>query len=159
MKQFALIENGVVVNVIDVGPDSWDEGIEITDLHPRPGIGWRHDDHAGFTAPAVPESDPAPGPVPPNRIITNYAFDMRFSLDERVAIEMAGLDDPAASMDARAQAAALRVSQERAKKAQFTDLDNPIVRASVEQMEAGGLLAPGRAAEILDTPVLDDERP
>jgi len=162
MKQFALIENGLVVNVIDVGPEGWNSGIEITDMNPRPGIGWQYDDETGFTAPAAPaapEPEPVPDPIPPNRIITNYAFDNRFTLDERVAIDLAGLDDPTAAMEQRAMAAALRVSQERAKKAQFTDLDNPTVRASVEQMEAIGLLAEGRAAEILDAPVLDEERP
>jgi len=153
MKIFALIENDIVVNVIDVGPEGWPEGIDITDIAPRPGIGWQYDEDAGFTAPA------SPAPIPQNRIITNYAFDMRFTLDERVAIEMAGMDDPAATLDERAQAAALRVFQERAKKAQFTDLDNPVVITSVQQMEAGGLLAPSRAAEILDAPVLDEERP
>jgi len=157
MKQFALIENDIVVNIIDTGPEGWDNGIDITDVEPRPGIGWQYDDDAGFTAPESPESEPEP--VPQNRIITNYAFDMRFTLEERVAIEMAGMDDPTATMEQRAMAAALRVSQERAKKAQFTDLDNPVVIASVQQMEAGELLAQGRAAEILDTPVLDEERP
>jgi len=161
MSTFALIEDGIVTNLIDTGPEGWPDGIDITAIKPRPGIGWHYDDEAGFTAPATPEPEPVPEPdsIPANRIITNYAFDMRFTLDERVAIEMAGMDDPTATMEQRAMAAALRVSQERAKKAQFTDLDNPVVRASVEQMEAGGLLAPGRAAVILDTPVLDEERP
>jgi len=160
MKIFALIdENGIVVNVIDVGSEGWPEGIDITDMAPRPGIGWQYDADTGFTAPAPPEPDPAPKSIPQNRIITNYAFDMRFTLEERVAIEMAGMDDPAATLEQRAQAAALRVSQERAKKAQFTDLDDPLVISSVQQMEARGLLAAGRAAEILDAPVLDIERP
>jgi len=153
MKQFALIENGVVVNVIDVGPEGWDSGIDIIGMEPRPGIGWQYADETGFVAPESPE------PIPQNRIITNYAFDVRFTEKERVDIEMAGLDDPTAPMEQRVMAGALRVAQERAKKAQFTDLDNPVVRASVEQMETIGLIGPSRAAEILDAPVLDEERP
>jgi len=156
MKQFALIENGIVVNVIDVGPEGWESGIDVTDINPRPGIGWQYDDEAGFTAPESPELEP--DSVPQNRIITNLAFDLRFTDDERIDIEEASTYDPAASAQERRMSAALRVSQERAKKALFTDLDNPVTRASVEQMEALGLIGPGRAAEILDAPVLDEER-
>jgi len=163
IKTFALIANGTVANLIDTGPDGWPGGIDVTGLIPRPGIGWSYDPETGFTAPAAPEPDPdpepEPDPVPHTRIITNLAFDLRFTLDERVAIELAGLDDPAAAPQQRAQAAALRVSQERAKKASFTDLDNPVTRASVEQMESLGLIGQGRAAEILDAPVQDEERP
>jgi len=158
MNTFALLEDGIVTNLIDTGPAGWPDGIDITDLKPRPGIGWTYDKDVGFTAPALPEPEPAPEPVP-NKIITNYAFDMRFTIEERIAIEMACMDDPGAPMEQRAMAAALRVSQERAKKAQFTDLDNPVVRASVEEMETIGLLAEGRAAEILDASVQDEERP
>jgi len=165
MNIIALIENGIVENIIVTDDHGWPGGIDITEIQPRPGIGWHYDEDDGFTdpAPEIPappdEPEPAPEPIPQNRIITNYAFEMRFTLDERVAIDLAGLDDPTAALEQRAMAAALRVSQERAKKAQFTDLDNPVVRASVEQMETIGLLAEGRAAEILDAPVLDEERP
>jgi len=53
----------------------------------------------------------------------------------------------------------VRVSKERSNKARFTDLDDATTRAGVEQMETLGLIAEGRAAEILDAPVLDGERP
>jgi len=159
MKTFALIENSAVVNVIDVGPEGWPDGIDITGMEPRPGIDWQYDDETGFIAPAAPEPEPVPDPIPQNRIITNLAFDLRFTSDERTDIEEASTDDPAASAVARRMSAALRVSQKRAEKALFTDLDNPVTRASVEQMEALGLIGPGRAAEILDAPVLDEERP
>jgi len=101
---------------------------------------------------------PAPEPVR-DQIITNLAFDLRFTMQERIAIELASIDDPAAPMEQRTQAAALRVSQERSRKAQFTDLADQVTRAGVEQMEALGLLAQGRAAEILDAPIHPGERP
>jgi len=161
MKTYALIENGSVINVIETDENGWPEGIDITDMVPRPGIGWQYDDEAGFITPAIPDPtpEPEPEPIPQNKIITNLAFDLRFTLEERVAIELASLDDPAASMEQRAMSAALRVSQERSRKAQFTDLSDPVTRGGVEQMEALELLAQGRAAEILDTPIEDRERP
>ncbi len=99
--------------------------------------------------------------VPKNstRIITNLAFDMRFETSERVAIEIAALDDPSATMEARQQAAAIRVALQRADKASWVDLDAEVTRTSVQQFETLGLISAGRAAEILDAEVLDSERP
>jgi len=73
-------------------------------------------------------------------------------------MEMAALDNPTASMEQRTQAATLRVVLERSHKAEYTDLDDPTTRAGVQQMEALGLLATGRAAEILDSPIQPQER-
>ena len=94
-----------------------------------------------------------------SRIITNLAFDLRFETSERVAIEIASLDDPSASMEARQQAAAIRVALQRADKASWVDLDAEVTRMSVQQFEALGLIAEGRATEILDAEVQDSERP
>jgi len=109
-----------------------------------------------------PAAEPVSSPQTPEVLldwhITNLAFDLRFSEDERVAIEMAALDNPAAAMEQRLQAAQLRVTLERSRKAEYTDLKDPITRSGVEKMEALGLLAPGRAAEILDSPIQDNER-
>lgn len=93
------------------------------------------------------------------RIITNIAFDLRFSADERVAVEMASLDDPTANLEVRQQAAYIRVALQRADKASWVDLDAEVTRSSVQQFEALGLIAIGRAAEILDAEVQDSERP
>ena len=94
-----------------------------------------------------------------SRIITNLAFDLRFETSERVAIELASLDDPSASSAARQQAAAIRVALQRADKASWVDLDADVTRMSVQQLEALGLIAEGRATEILDAEVQDSERP
>jgi len=92
------------------------------------------------------------------RHITNLAFDLRFTMVERVAMEMAALDNPTASMEQRTQAAYLRVVLERSHKAEYTDLGDLTTRAGVEHMESLGLLAPGRAAEILDAEIQPQER-
>ena len=93
------------------------------------------------------------------RIITNLAFDLRFTPEERVAIEMASLDDTNAPDEIRQQAAYIRVALQRADKASWTDLDDPVTRASVQQFEQYGLIGEGRAAAILDASVQDAERP
>jgi|GEM_PF-1349845 len=92
------------------------------------------------------------------RHITNLAFDLRFSMQERVAMELAALDNPSDPLEKRTQAAVLRVILERSRKAEYTDLDDPATRSGVEQMETLGLLAKGRAAEILDADIQPQER-
>ena len=56
-------------------------------------------------------------------------------------------------------AANLRVYQRKVDRATFIDLDRADTRSGVLQLEQFGLLAPGRALEILDAPVSDLERP
>lgn len=89
--------------------------------------------------------------------ITKLAFRNRFTQAEKVAIEIAGLDNPAATMQQRAQAAALRASQQDVAVATFIDLKRADTRAGVQALEAAGLLAAGRAAAILDTPPTAEE--
>ena len=155
MKNFAIIESGTVQNVIIA--DNWPDGVDVTDLDPRPAPGWTYDGTT-FTPPVFVEPTPEPTVETP-RIITNLAFDLRFTTAERVAIEIASLDDPSATMEARQQAAAIRVALQRADKASWVDLDSEVTRESVQQFETLGLISAGRATEILDTEVLDSERP
>ena len=95
----------------------------------------------------------------PARAITPLAFRNRFTLTEKVTIEMAGIDVPTASAAARQQAAALRISQADILVASYIDLDRADTRAGVVMLESLGVLAAGRALVILDTPVQDVERP
>lgn len=111
-----------------------------------------HEHVAEPPAPALPE----PPAAPPVRI-TKFAFRARFTQGEKVAIEIASLDNPAAPMEQRAMSAALRASQEDIAVAQFVDLTLPATREGVLALEAVGLLAAGRALEILDTPTTEDE--
>ena len=92
-------------------------------------------------------------------IITRAAFRSRFTQAEKVAIELAGLDDPSATMEARSQAAAIRTYQKDVDAAEFIDLTDPATAGGVQALEAAGLLASGRAAEILTAPVQWSELP
>ena len=97
--------------------------------------------------------------IHPDSRITRLAFRNRFTSAEKVAIEFACLDDPAAPMPQRLQSAALRANQADLAAATFVDLLRPDTRAGVQMLEAAGLLAEGRALEILDAQILPEERP
>jgi len=92
-------------------------------------------------------------------IITRAAFRARFTQAEKVAIEMAGLDDPSATMEIRSQAASIRTYQKDVDAAEFIDLADPATAGGVQVLEAASLLAHGRAAEILTAPVQWSELP
>jgi hypothetical protein len=83
--------------------------------------------------------------------ITKLAFRNRFKREEKVAIEIASLDNPAAPMDLRQAAADLRASQADQRDATYIDLQRADTRAGVLGLEQAGLIAAGRAAVILDT--------
>ena len=97
--------------------------------------------------------------VHPDTRITKLAFRNRFTSAEKVAIEFACLDDPAAPMPQRLQSAALRANQADLAAAAFVDLSRPDTRTGVQMLETAGLLAEGRALEILDAQILPEERP
>jgi hypothetical protein len=108
-------------------------------------------DHVVVVEPVTPTV-----PQPPVKI-TKLAFRNRFTQNEKIAIEIAALDDPTALMQQRAMSAALRASQQDVAVAQFIDLTRVDTRAGVQQLEAAGLLAVGRALEILDTEPTEQE--
>jgi hypothetical protein len=93
------------------------------------------------------------------RIITIRALKQRFTQAERVAVRLASADDVSKSLEERQQAAALADWQDILNSVQFVDLDFSETIAAVELMESAGLLAEGRAAEILGAAVTDEERP
>lgn len=97
--------------------------------------------------------------IHPDSRVTRLAFRNRFTGPEKVAIEFACLDDATAPMPQRLQSAALRANQADLAAATFVDLARPDTRAGVQMLEAAGLLAEGRALEILDAPIQTDERP
>lgn len=97
--------------------------------------------------------------LPPDPRITRLAFRNRFTQAEKVMLELAGVDDATAPMAQRQQAAAIRVYLADVAASAFVDLGRADTRAGVQSLEAAGLLAPGRALQILDAPVQTHERP
>ena len=94
----------------------------------------------------------------PDTRITRLAFRNRFTQAEKVMLEIAALDNPAATMPQRQQAAAIRVHLADVAASTFIDLGSQYTRAGVQALEAGGLLTEGRVLEILDAPVTPEER-
>lgn len=89
----------------------------------------------------------------PARAITYWGLRKRFTPAERIVLEWAALDDPGAEHSVRQSAAAVRVYLADAAAARWIDLDDGDTRAGVQALEAMGLLAKGRAIEILDAPL------
>ena len=149
---YALIKSGRVESIVVAEAEfvatiteQWDH------IEPAPegcAIGWAWGGEA-FTPPAPP---PAPEPTPSPKHITRLAFLNRFTDAEAISIDLA-------SIGATEQAAGLRRFMNKVNAATFIDLARSDTRAGVQALEAGGLLAAGRAAEILDIDILDEERP
>jgi hypothetical protein len=143
--RYEIIENGQTVNIIEA-----DESFMSANFQPGSYV--------------LSEFQPSPDVVPQTeappiaRHITKLAFRQRFTQSERVAIEIAQLDDPTAPMAQRAQAAALRSSQADLMVASYVDLDRADTIAGVQMLESAGLIGVGRADTILTTAVTDVER-
>lgn len=148
-----LIRNGLVENVISA--DSVERALlfypdylamERTAELSFVGPGHLYD---GTTFTAPPEPEP---PASTDRRVTKFRFQLRFTDAEAVAIDLASRGDTP-------EAAMLRRHRELVQLAEWVDLDKQLVRDGVMGLALMGLLTPERAAEILDTPVADDERP
>jgi hypothetical protein len=96
---------------------------------------------------------------PRPRHITVLAFRNRFTQAEKVAIDLASIDNPTAGIEVRQQQAAIRVSLADTAAANYIDLDRPDTRAGVTMFEDAGILAAGRALAILDGEIAESERP
>lgn len=96
------------------------------------------------------EVTPADTPVPTR--MTIYAFLLRFTNDEAVAIDLASYGETA-------EAAGVRRYMSLVTNALSIDLSLAELRDGVNALEATGILAEGRATEILDTPVDRTEAP
>lgn len=158
--RYALVKSGVVHSVIEADANfiaqiaaAWDEVVELGAA--RCGPGWVRT-QGGFDPPAPPPQEPGPPEV---RRITQLAFLRRLTVDEEVAIEIASQDKPTGSPQERQAAARLRVGVRRLLAAQYVDLDDSEVAATLAGLEQAALLAGGRASEILSAPVQPEERP
>lgn len=94
-----------------------------------------------------------------SRRITVLAFRNRFTVSEKIKMDMASIDNPAAPMATRQLAATLRVISKDTDSANFIDLNRPDTRQGVFLMEQNGLIATGRAVIILDAIINDLEKP
>lgn len=155
MAEIALIRAGVVEAVIvaDIAFAQTlgaEDAVDVSALQPRPGVGWGYSSGAFVEPPAPPVVPQAP--VDYGRIVTRLAFLNRFTDAEAVGIDLA-------SVGVTAAAAGLRRAQNKINAAEEIQLDNPETRAGVMVLETAGLLAVGRAAEILDTAVAAGEVP
>jgi hypothetical protein len=90
--------------------------------------------------------------------LSKLAFRDRFTSAEKTALELASLDNPAATMEVRAGSAALRVYKEDVASAKYIDPKLPNTRNGVLALESFALIAAGRALEILDAPIQAHER-
>lgn len=116
----------------------------------------------GYVWMDLPYSEPLESLSPPTpadpRHITPLAFRRRFTKAERAAVEWAAVDKPDRPEAERQMAAALRADLKDQEQAKFIDLDDPDLIEGVATLEAYGLIAEGRAAEILSAPVQSGER-
>lgn len=95
---------------------------------------------------------------PENRKITKLAFRNRFTIQEKVAIEIASLDNPSSDMLLRITSATVRTYLQDVASATFIDLNRLDTREGVFKLEEYGIISAGRAAEILDSPIEDIEK-
>lgn len=99
---------------------------------------------------AVPVYDPVTETEAPiNTLLTVLAFRNRFTSAEKTAIELAMLDDPTAPIEKRQQAAMLRAFDKDLSVAKDIDLNFQQTIDGVNALESFGLIAEGRADEVL----------
>ena len=111
-------------------------------------LGKRHDLASG----AFAEIPPEPVPEPTARNVSNKAFLSRFTDDEAIDIDLA-------SIGPTREAATVRRYLSKVNAAQHIDLAEDETRTGVQALEAAGLLKPGRALAIIDTPIEPKELP
>ena len=97
--------------------------------------------------------EPAPPPAETTeRNVSRKAFLSRFTDAEAIDIDLA-------SIGPTREAATVRRYLSKVNAAQHIDLADDETRNGVQALEAGGLLQPGRALEILDAPIEFKELP
>lgn len=141
MNTYHILSNGVIVNTLAADQSFVEE----------------HYPNQWQLASAPPPIDAA---EPTDPRITRLAFRNRFTTAEKVALELAALDNPSATMAQRQQSAALRAHLKDLDAASWVDLTRPETVAALQMLEASGLIDEGRAAAILDVDSITDiERP
>lgn len=93
------------------------------------------------------------------RRITPYALRQRFTVNEKIAVELAAIDVHTASAEQRQFSALIRVTLGDLQSAAFVDLNNPDVIGIIQLFESNGLIGTGRASEILNATIQENELP
>jgi hypothetical protein len=83
------------------------------------------------------------------RHITKLAFRNRFTQAEKIAFEMAQVDDPTATQEVRLAAASVRVMEKDLAAGAYADLNAAAVQDGLRQLETIGVLGAGRADDII----------
>lgn len=91
--------------------------------------------------------------------ITVLAFRQRFTTAEKTNMEIASIDNPIADMSVRLASASLRVYMADVAAATYVDLQDAKTRAGITTLEVMGVIGVGRASEILDAPIQQNELP
>ena len=86
--------------------------------------------------------------LPPETKVTKLAFKQRMTAAERIAIRTAASTDPI-----------VFDFMDLVDSAIYIDLARQDTQDGVNYLESAGLLAAGRAAQILTAPITQDERP
>lgn len=95
--------------------------------------------------------------LPQARRITRLAFRNRFTIQEKSAIDLASIDNPEGTLQQRLQASALRIYLQDIQSSTYVDLDREDTQAGVRALEEFGLLAFGRATQILTAEIQPEE--
>lgn len=137
-KRYAIIVNDIVSNIAVSESALSSNWIEILE-NQACSIGWRYEDGEFIYA----EPEPVIEPIR----ITKLAFKQRLTQTERIAIRAAASSNPV-----------VYDFLDILDSATFVDLQRQDTIDGINAMESAGLLAVGRATEILNAPVQDHER-
>lgn len=141
----AIVQTNLVIDVLELTESQLisyarvnQAVVDVTDFPDVPEIGWTFD---GTTF--IPPVD-----YEPVKIITKLALRNRFTYSEKIALQTA----LASSIPLQVWFADYEVST-------FVDLARPDTIAGITYLETAGLIASGRASQILNNPIQFSERP
>jgi hypothetical protein len=138
MNRYGLIKNNEISLIVEspTKPDGW---VSVGNSN----VGDKEISQGVFAPKTVIEP-------PIFRRITKYAFLTRFTDEEAIMIDLASIGNTV-------EAASLRRYMNKINAASYIDLNDTITRTGVTSLESVGLLATGRALEILDDPIQPQE--
>lgn len=109
--------------------------------------------------PSDAQDDPPPTAPTYGTVITKSALRNRFTPTEKAGVEFAAVDMADATLQQRQVSAALRSMLRDMELVETIDLSHALVQQGVMWLESIGLLASGRAEEVLNAAVQEHEVP